>query len=73
MNCEVYDRFKEVVPVQRLDEMSSDDVELSIKTAFSIIGYHPNNLKGSMGEAWETSTALSLFEFICEVYEVDSQ
>lgn len=72
MNCEVYDRFKEVVPVKRLDEMTVDDVILSCKTAFSIIGYSSNNIEKSIEKAWESSTALSLFEFICGVYEVDT-
>ena len=71
MNCEVYNRFKDVVPVMRLDEMDAVEVGKSCKTAFSIIGYSPKNLDESIEKAWESSTALSLFEFIYDVYEVD--
>ena len=72
ISCEVYDRFKEVIPVERLDELSTIEVERCCKTAFSIIGYSPIDLEKSIEKAWEFSTALSLFEFICDVYEVDT-
>lgn len=72
MNCEVYNRFKEIVPVKRLDEMTGTEVLKSCKIAFEIVGYTPKNLEESVDISWETSTALSLFEFIYDVYEVDS-
>ena len=72
MNCEVYNRFRDVVPVQRLDELSSDEVIRDCNIAFKIIGYTPKNLEKSVEKAWETSTALSLFEFIYDVWEVDN-
>lgn len=72
MNCEIYNRFKEIVPVERLDNLSPVEVKRDINIAFQIIGYSPKNLDESMSKAWETSTALSLFEFIYDVYEVDS-
>lgn len=71
MNCEVYNRFKEIVPVKRLDEMTGTDIFKSVDIAFKIIGYSPNNLEESIKVAEESSTALSLFEFIYDVYEVD--
>lgn len=72
MNCEIYDRFKEVIPVKRLDEMDLDDVFKSCRTAFEIIGYTANDLDRSIEEAWAYSSAESLFQFICDVYEVDT-
>lgn len=71
MNCEVYNRFAQIVPVQRLDELSAEEVSNSCNVAFKIIGYTPKNLEKSIEKAWESSTALSLFEFIYDVYEVD--
>ena len=71
MNCEVYNRFKEVIPVKRLDEMSSDEVIQSVNVAFKIIGHESDNIEESVEKAWESSTALSLFEFVYDVYEVD--
>lgn len=72
MNCQVYDRFKEVIPVKRLDEMDVADVFTSCKVAFEIIGYSATDLDGSVEQAWAYSSAESLFEFICDVYEVDT-
>ena len=72
VDCEVYNRFKEVVPVERLDDLSYDEVKKDCNVAFKIIGYSPKNLDTSIEKAWESSTALSLFEFIYDVYEVDS-
>lgn len=72
MNCEVYNRFKEIVPVKRLDEMTPSEIDESINIAFKIIGYSPNNLKKSLEEAIYESEAVSLFQFIYDVYEVDS-
>ena len=72
MNCEIYNRFKEIIPVKRLDEMTGTEILKSCKIAFEIIGYSPNNLEESVSKAEESSTALSLFEFIYDVYEVDS-
>ncbi len=72
MNCEVYNRFKEIVPVKRLDEMTPSEIDESINIAFKIIGYSPNNLKKSLEVAIYESEAVSLFQFIYDVYEVDS-
>ena len=72
MNCEVYNRFKEIVPVKRLDEMTPSEIGESINIAFKIIGYSPNNLKKSLEVAIYESEAVSLFQFIYDVYEVDS-
>lgn len=72
MNCEVYNRFREVIPIERLDDLTHDEVTTNCKVAFEVIGYKPNNLKESIKKVEESSTALSLFEFIYEVYEVDS-
>lgn len=72
VDCEVYNRFKDVVPVERLDDLSYDEVKEDINIAFKIIGYSPKNLDKSIEKTWESSTALSLFEFVYDVYEVDS-
>lgn len=72
MNCEIYNRFKEIVPVKRLDEMTPSEIDKSIDVAFQIIGYTPKNLEKSLEVAIYESEATSLFQFIYDVYEVDS-
>lgn len=72
MNEDVRERFHEITPSKNLREIDLDDVFKSCRTAFEIIGYSPVNLDSSIEQAWSYSSAETLCEFICDVYEVDT-
>ena len=85
-SCVVYDRLKEVVPVEKLSDLSRDEVRMGTRIAFRIIGYIPKNLEKSFEKSWENFTEnpqnsqrkipenskSSLFEFVYSVWRVDN-
>ena len=72
-NREVYERFKEVVPPTKLEDVDIIEVEKACNTAFKIIGYKPQNFDESFSKAWRRSIADMLFEFIFDVYMEDKK
>ena len=68
----VYERLQEIVPLKMLDELSVDEVKSDCITAFEIIGYKSRDLDKVIETTWERSDALSLNDFIYDVWEVDN-
>lgn len=68
----VRDRLKEVCPVYELKDKDIDDVEVDVRVAFHIIGYNPQNFSESFRKAWETSDATLLWEFVYDIWRMDS-
>lgn len=72
MSEAIRERFQEVVPYRLLRQTDVDEVFKSCRNAFSIIGYSPVDLDGSIEQAWAYSSAETLSEFIYDVYVVDT-
>ena len=82
--CVVYDRLKEITPVESVDNLSRDDLLKASKTAFNIIGYTPKNLekslektlenlpRNSLKNSGEKSSKISLFKFLFFVWRCDN-
>ncbi len=64
-------RLQEVCPNKKIDMMSIDELDKSIHTAFSIIGYEPNNLEKSIGYAFENVRTDNLWDYIYTVWRCD--
>ena len=77
-SCVVYDRLREIVPVERFEDLSGDDLLKNTKTAFEVIGYSPKNLENSMEKSLKIqgenpqNSEVSLFEFVYLVWRVDN-
>lgn len=52
-NRDVYERFQEVVPTVKLEDMDIIEVEKAVNVAFKIIGYKPQNFDESFSKAWK--------------------
>ena len=61
-------RFDEICPQKWLSVMDIIEVEEDVKTAFSIIGFKPNDFDKAFEEAWKTSHALTLSDFVYDVW-----
>lgn len=72
MNDMVKARFMEICPAEKVEDMTPDDVELSVKVAFKIIGYSPKNLNGAIDRANAVSESEWLYQFIYDVWRLDS-
>ena len=68
----VYERLREICPLKRINEMSPDEVDKSVNIAFKLIGYTPNNLNKAMDRANAKSDSRLLYEFIYDVWRLDS-
>lgn len=68
----VYDRLEDICPAKKLVNMSDEEVKHDCKIAFLIIGYDANDISKSFNEAWKTSRATMLFEFIYDIWRSDS-
>ena len=64
-------RLEDVCPVQRVDELSADELDNAIDIAFEIIGYNPKFLETSKEYVRDTSNAVQLCEHIYDVWEAD--
>jgi len=75
-SCVVYDRLKEITPVEKLDNLPIDNLSKNCRIAFEIIGYEPVNLDNSIKEslkfARDSGENYSLFEFIYLVWRNDN-
>lgn len=71
MNDMVRVRLMEICPAEKVVDMSPDDVELSVKVAFKIIGYSPKNLKGAIDRANAVSKSKWLYQFIYDIWRLD--
>ena len=67
----IRDRLNEVCPVERIENMTDDDILRAVNVAFEIIGYNPINLEEAMEYINNTSNAGMLSEYIYEVWEAD--
>ena len=70
---DIYDRFKEIVPLQKIEEMDVIEVENATKIAFKVVNYTPRDFEGAFTRAWRRSVGVVLFEFIFDVYMEDKQ
>ena len=70
---DAYERFREIVPPRKLEDMDVIEVETSTKIAFKVIGYAPKNFEDSFTKAWRRSVSTMLFEFIFDVYMEDKK
>lgn len=68
---DVYERFAEVIPRDKLENLDIIEVERATRTAFRVIGYVPRDFKESFNRAWRHSVAVMLFEFVFDVYMED--
>lgn len=70
---DVYQRFEDIVPRRRLEDMDIDEVENDCRIAFKIIGYTPKDFSASFATAWRQSVATMLFEFIFDICMEDKK
>ena len=70
---DVYERFKEIVPPRKMEDLDVIEVETSTKIAFKVIGYTPKDFGKSFSSAWRHSVGTMLFEFIFDVYMEDKK
>ena len=64
-------RLEDICPLQRVDELSSTELDNAIDIAFEIIGYNPKFLETSKEYVRDTSNAVQLWEYIYDVWEAD--
>lgn len=72
MSKVVYTRLMEICPAEKVADMSPDDVDTAVNVAFKIIGYTPKNLGGAIDRANAVSKSEWLYEFIFDVWRLDS-
>ena len=68
------EKFKEVCPEHRLQDMYMIDVEKETLHAFEQIGYNPSkSVKKAIDKAWVNSNRTdSLYEFVYKVWRDDN-
>ena len=72
MDVIVRNRLKEVCPVEKMEDLSSYEVELAVKVAFKIIGYKPLDMKSAIQKAYESVDGhYWLCDFIFDVWRLD--
>ena len=69
----VRNRLKEVCPVEKMEDLSTYEVELAVRIAFRIIGYKPLDMKSAIQKAYESSADghYWLCDFIFDVWRLD--
>ena len=72
MNDMIKARFMEICPAEKVADMTPDDVDVAVNVAFKIIGYSPKNLKGAIDRANAVSESEWLYQFIYDVWRLDS-
>jgi len=70
---DIYERFEDIVPKRKLEDMDIIEVEKDCRVAFKIIGYTPKDFEASFANAWRQSVATMLFEFVFDVYMEDKK
>ena len=70
---DVYERFEDIVPRKKLEDMDIIEVEEDCKIAFKIIGYTPKDFEASFAKVWRQSIATMLFEYVFDVYMEDKK
>ena len=66
-----FNRFKEICPPKKVEDMSRDELAHDCGIAFIIIGYQPKNLEKSVDEVLESSESKWLYEFVFNVWVGD--
>lgn len=61
-------RFRDICPVENMEDVDVIEARKSVDIAFKIIGYFPENLDNVFRKTWETSEADVLSDFIYEVW-----
>lgn len=64
-------RLQEICPDKRIDDMTYDEMERAIHTAFEIIGYEPNDLNKSWEYAYNNCKTEYLWDYIYTIWEAD--
>ena len=72
MSKMVYTRLMEICPAEKVADMSPDNVDTAVNVAFKIIGYTPKNLGGAIDRANAKSKSKWLYQFIYDVWRLDS-
>ena len=67
----IRDRLNDVCPVERIEDMTDEDILRAVNVAFDIIGYNPINLEEAMEYINNTSNVEMLSDYIYEVWEAD--
>ena len=66
----MYNRFKEFVPSKNLENMSIDEVESDVGTAFEIIGFNCPKSELAFTKAWEKSEVTTLLDFVYDIWVI---
>lgn len=61
------ERFREICPMKKINGMSREDLSHDVHIAFEIVGYQPNSLSDALEDAWESSEADDLSDFVYDV------
>lgn len=69
----VRNRLKEVCPLEKMEDLSFEEIELAVKIAFKIIGYKPLDMKSSIQKTYDESVDghYWLCDFIFDVWRCD--
>lgn len=61
-------RLREVCPKKQMSEMDIIEAKKSVKVAFEIIGFKPENFDEAFQKTWESSEVERLSDFVYAVW-----
>ena len=64
-------RLMEICPADKVADMSIDELRLSVRIAFKIIGYKPIDSEKAIQKALDNFTGEWLYQFIFDVWGYD--
>ena len=69
----VRNRLREVCPPDKVEDYSSEEMEIAVRIAFKIIGYKPLDMKSAIQKAYDESVDghYWLCDFIFDVWRLD--
>ena len=67
----IFNRFVDVCPEKKIEDMSDEELLKAVKVAFDIIGYNPINLEKAMDFINKTANVEYLSEYVYFVWEAD--
>lgn len=69
----VRNRLREVCPVEKMEDLSFEEVDMAVRIAFNIIGYKATDRKVAIQKAYESSVDghYWLCDFVYDVWRLD--
>ena len=67
----IFNRFVDICPKKKIEDMTDDEILKAVNVAFEIIGYKPINLEEAMDFINKTANVEYLSEYVYFVWEAD--